>query len=128
MGKGGSGGGVNALSTIVLGNSAFLTGAFLAENGTALPSVFDLKLGTGNKDEQEYTFQVGVMVLQVGLEGSLIKNGKASYLVNYRYSTTSLLNNLGFKIGDSDIYLNGRICHITLIYQQRKREDLIYGD
>ena len=103
-GEGGSGGGVSALSTTVLDNSDFLTSAFPAEYGNALSSVFDLKLRTGNNDEREYTFQAGVMGIQAGLEGPFVKGKRASYLVNYRYSTTSLLNQMGFSIGESDIF------------------------
>ena len=103
-GEGGSGGGVSALSTQVLDDSDFFTGAFAAEYGNALSSVFDLRLRNGNSDKQQYAFQVGVLGIQAALEGPFKKDSEASYLVNYRYSTTSLLNNVGFKIGDSDIF------------------------
>lgn len=102
-GEGSSGGGVSALSTQVLDNSDFYTGAFAAEYGNALSSVFDLRLRTGNENKHEYTFQVGVMGLQAAVEGPISKKSKASFLFNYRYSTTSLLNNMGFSIGESDI-------------------------
>ena len=103
-GEGASGGGVSALSTQVLDNSDFYTGAFAAEYGNAISSVFDLKLRTGNDTKREYTLQVGVMGVQAAMEGPFSKKSKATYLFNYRYSTTSLLNNLGFNIGDSDVY------------------------
>ena len=47
-GEGGNGGGVSALSTEVLDDSDFFTGAFAAEYGNALSSVFDLRLRNGN--------------------------------------------------------------------------------
>ena len=103
-GEGATGGGVSILSTQVLDDSDFLTGAFPAEYGNALSSVFDLQLRTGNFDKREYAFQVGVMGLQASLEGPFSKNSEASYLLNYRYSTTSFLNQLGFIIGDSDVF------------------------
>ena len=103
-GEGASGGGVSALSTQVLDDSDFYTGAFSAEYGNALSSVFDLRLREGNHDKREYAFQVGVLGLQAALEGPFSKNSEASYLLNYRYSTTSLINNMGFAIGDSDIF------------------------
>lgn len=103
-GEGGNGGGVSALSTEVLDDSDFYSGAFAAEYGNALSSVFDLRLRNGNFDKREYTFQVGVLGLQAALEGPFSKNSEASYLINYRYSTTSILNNAGFEIGDSDIF------------------------
>jgi hypothetical protein len=103
-GEGGNGGGVSALSTEVLDDSDFFTGAFAAEYGNALSSVFDLRLRNGNFENREYTLQVGVLGIQAALEGPFSKNSEASYLVNYRYSTTSLLNNMGFEIGDSDVF------------------------
>jgi len=103
-GEGGSGGGVSALSTEVLNDSDFYSGAFSAEYGNALSSVFDLRLRNGNYDKREYSFQAGVLGVQARLEGPLVKNPEASYLVNYRYSTTSVLNNLGFEIANSDIF------------------------
>ncbi len=104
-GEGSSGGGVSALSTQVLANSDFYTGAFAAEYGNALSSVFDLKLRTGNNEKHEFALQIGVMGIQASAEGpfSKKKNG-ASYLFNYRYATTSLLNKVGFTIGDADIF------------------------
>lgn len=103
-GEGGNGGGVSALSTEVLDDSDFFSGAFAAEYGNAISSVFDLRLRNGNFDKREYTLQVGVLGIQAALEGPFSKNSEASYLVNYRYSTTSVLNNLGFEIGDSDVF------------------------
>ncbi|MDH5366547.1 MAG: TonB-dependent receptor [Cyclobacteriaceae bacterium] len=103
-GEGGSGGGVSALSTEVLDDSDFFTGAFSAEYGNALSSVFDLRLRNGNFEKREYSFQAGVLGFQAALEGPFSKNSEASYLINYRYSTTSVLNNFGFEIGASDIF------------------------
>jgi hypothetical protein len=103
-GEGGTGGGVSALSTTVLDNSDFLTSAFPAEYGNALSSVFDLRLRNGNYTTREYTFQLGVLGIQAGLEGPISREQGSSYLLNYRYSTTSLLNQAGFKIGDSDVF------------------------
>ena len=60
-GEGSSGGGVSALSTQVLANSDFYTGAFAAEYGNALSSVFDLKLRTGNNEKHEFALLIGVM-------------------------------------------------------------------
>lgn len=103
-GEGGSGGGVSALSTQVLDNSDFYTGAFAAEYGNAISSVFDLRLRNGNNQKREYSFQFGVMGIQASAEGPFSKKSEASYLINYRYATTSLLNQIGFTIGDEDIY------------------------
>ena len=102
-GEGGSGGGVSALSTQVLANSDFFTGAFPAEYGNALSGVFDLKLRNGNYEKNEYAFQLGVLGAQAALEGPLKKGSEASYLFNYRYSTLKLLSKVGIDISGGDI-------------------------
>lgn len=87
------GGGIlSSLSSQVLGNSDFFTGAFPAEYGNAVSGVFDMKLRNGNNEKNENTFQVGIMGIDVASEGPLSKKHKASYIFNYRYSTTGLLN------------------------------------
>lgn len=97
-----SGGGISILSSQLLTNSDFSTGAFAAEYGNALSGVFDLKLRKGNSDRPEFTVQAGVLGLDLAAEGPL-QRGKSdgSYLVNYRYSTLSLLGKLGVPLGDA---------------------------
>ncbi len=85
------GGGLTALSSQVLGNSDFFTGAFPAEYGNSLSGVFDIKLRNGNSEHMENTIQVGAIGIDVASEGPLCKGKPASYLFNYRYSTLSLL-------------------------------------
>ena len=91
-GEGGSGGGVCALSTQVMANSDFYTGAFAAEYGNALSGIFDLSLRNGNAERREYALQLGFMGAQAALEGPFKKGSQASYLVNYRYSTLNFLS------------------------------------
>ncbi len=86
------GGGLTALSSQVLGNSDFFTGAFPAEYGNALSGVFDIKLRTGNNERRESTAQIGVIGIDVASEGPFKKEGSASYLFNYRYSTFALMS------------------------------------
>ncbi|WP_339754127.1 TonB-dependent receptor [Algoriphagus aquimarinus] len=95
-----SGGGVSILSSQLLANSDFLTGAFPAEYGNALSGVFDLSLRKGNNENQEFTVQAGFMGLDLAAEGPIAKNYRGSYLVNYRYSTLSLLSKIGLPLGD----------------------------
>jgi hypothetical protein len=95
-----AGGGISILSSQLLANSDFTTGAFAAEYGNALSGVFDLRLRKGNNEKKEYTFQAGFLGTDVAAEGPLAKNYKGSYLVNYRYSTLSLLSKIGVPIGD----------------------------
>jgi len=102
-GEAASGGGVSALSTQVLANSDFFTGAFPAEYGNALSGVFDLNLRRGNYEKREYALQMGVMGAQAAVEGPFKKGSEASYLLNYRYSTLSLLQNAGIDISGGDI-------------------------
>ena len=97
---GSSGGGISILSTQVLTNSDFMTGAFPAEYGNALAGVFDLNLRKGNNEKREYTVQASVLGTDVAVEGPFSKNYRGSYLINYRYSTLSILNNLGVKVGN----------------------------
>jgi hypothetical protein len=94
-----SGGGISILSAQLLTNSDFLTGAFPAEYGNALSGVFDLKLRKGNNQKREYTVQVGLLGTDIAAEGPFKKGSDASYLVNYRYSTLSLLSKLGVDVG-----------------------------
>lgn len=88
------GGGLTALSSQVLGNSDFFTGAFPAEYGNALSGVFDIKLRNGSNQKMENTIQLGLIGIDVASEGPFRKDGKASYLFNYRYSTLALLTPL----------------------------------
>lgn len=94
------GGFTSVISSQVLANSDFYTGAFPAEYGNALGGVFDIHLRTGNNEKSEKAIQLGVLGLDLSAEGPFKKGGKASYLFNYRYSTFGILNKL--KILDTD--------------------------
>jgi len=95
-----SGGGISILSSQLMTNSDFVTGAFAAEYGNALAGVFDINLRKGNNEKPEYTVQAGFLGLDVAAEGPFSKNYGGSYLVNYRYSTLSVLSAVGFDVGD----------------------------
>ena len=95
-----AGGGISILSSQLLSNSDFMTGAFPAEYGNALSGVFDLRLRKGNNEKHEYTFQAGFLGFDLAAEGPFSKNYKGSYLVNYRFSSLSLLSKMGVAIGD----------------------------
>lgn len=96
---GGSGGGISILSSQLLSNSDFVTGAFAAEYGNALSGVFDLKLRKGNNERKEITLQAGLLGLNAAAEGPFSSKYKGSYLVNYRYSTLELMNKIGINVG-----------------------------
>lgn len=89
------GGGVlSSLSSNVLGNSDFYSGAFPAEYNNAISGVFDMKMRNGNNRNYEHTFQAGILGLDFFSEGPLSKNNGSSYIANYRYSTTGLMNKM----------------------------------
>ncbi len=88
------GGLLTALSSQMLANSDFFTGAFPAEYSNALSGVFDIAMRTGNNQKRESTIQLGIIGLENASEGPFKKGGKASYLYNYRYSTLALLKPL----------------------------------
>lgn len=88
------GGGLTALSSQVLGNSDFYTGAFPAEYSNALSGVFDMYMRRGNNMNYEHALQVGTLGVELASEGPFKKGYAGSYLFNYRYSTLSLLSPL----------------------------------
>lgn len=90
--QGVGGGIITALSSQMLANSDFFTGAFPSEYGNALSGVFDLSMRTGNNTAREHTFQIGAVGIDASSEGPFKKGGNSSYLFNYRYSTLTLLD------------------------------------
>jgi hypothetical protein len=107
--EGASSGVVSVLSPNVIEKSDFLTGAFPAQYGNALSAIFDINLRSGNNKRQEYSMQTGLLGLEVSAEGPLarnplIKDHPSSYLVNYRYSTLSVLDRLGFELNEAGQY------------------------
>ncbi len=93
-----SGGGVAVISSQLLSNSDFSTGAFSAEYGNAIGGIFDIKLRKGNNQKREWTVKAGFLGLEAAAEGPISKKHKSSYLINYRYSTLSLIDKLGVKL------------------------------
>ncbi len=85
------GGGLTALSSLVLDKTDFLTAAFPAEYGNALSGVFDLRMRAGNNQKREHAFQIGSNGIDVASEGPFKKGKQSSYLFNYRYSTLALI-------------------------------------
>jgi hypothetical protein len=102
--EGASHGVVSILSPNVIEASDFLTGAFPAQYGNALSAVFDIRLRNGNNDKREYAVQAGLLGLDASAEGPFTNKSQASYLVNYRYSTLSVLDKLGFELNQAGEY------------------------
>ena len=92
--EGYSPGNVSLISSNLLGKSDFFTGAFPAAYGNALSGVFDINLRNGNNEKGEYAFQFGVLGTDLTAEGPFSKAYKGSYLINYRYSTIAILNEI----------------------------------
>ncbi len=99
------GGGITALSSTTIGNSDFFTGAFPAEYGSALSSVFDLTIRNGNSHEYHHSFQASFLGLDLASEGPISRKSNSSYLINYRYSTLGLLG-LGIQYQDLSFKVN----------------------
>ncbi len=95
---GSSAGGVSMLSSSVLSNSDFFTGAFPAQYGNATSGIFDLNLRKGNFEKHEHGFQAGILGVAASSEGPISRDNRSSYVANYRYSTLALFDNLGIEI------------------------------
>lgn len=96
---GATSGPVTVLNTNTLRSSDFTTGAFPAPYGNALAGAFDLRMRNGNKDKFEFLAQVGFNGFEAAAEGPLGKPGKASFLLDYRYSTVAVIQALGLSVG-----------------------------
>lgn len=88
-------GATSALNSNLLATSDFYTGAFPASYGNVLAGVYDIRLRNGNNEQFEGIVGVGLIGTDLTLEGPLKKGYDGSFLVNYRYSTSSMLNELG---------------------------------
>ena len=93
--EGTTGGPISALSSNMLANSDFYTGAFAPEYGNAISGIFDVRLRTGNNEKPEYTIGLGVLGVDMASEGPIKSGYAGSYLFNYRYSSLGLLDNAG---------------------------------
>lgn len=85
------GGMLTAISSQMMGNSDFFTGAFPAEYGNASSGVFDIKLNSGNNTSRQYTVQAGLLGMDFAAQGPFVNGRKATYNLNYRYSTMALV-------------------------------------
>ena len=86
---------VSGLNANVIGNSDFFTSTFNANYNNALSGVFDVKMRSGNNTRHENILQLGTAFEELTLEGPLAVNSKSSYIVNYRYGFSSLVDKIG---------------------------------
>ena len=98
-----NGGGVMILSAQLLENTTLYQGAMPPQYGDALAGALDMRLRKGNDSRRQNTVQLSLIGLDAATEGYFNKGKKASYLINYRYSTVGLLSKLGVPLGDEDI-------------------------
>lgn len=89
---GSSGGIFTIFSPQILGTSDFFTGAWPAEYGDATAGIFDIHFRNGNNQKREYALQASILGVDLAAEGPFKKGGKASYLINYRFSTLTVAN------------------------------------
>ncbi len=144
-----TGGPISILNNNLLDNSDFFTGAFPAEYGNALSGVFDLKMRKGNNEKYEFTAQAGMNGLEFGSEGPFSKKSKASYLVNYRYSTLAVFKYLDIHFGVSGVpefqdlsykiniptkktgtfafFGTGGFSTVEVLYDDKKKDDWSFG-
>lgn len=121
------GGSISTLNNNLLATSDFYTGAFSAEFGDALSGVYDVKLRAGNNEKFESIASIGIIGTDLTFEGPFKKGYKGSFLVNYRYSTVSLLDNLGL-FNDIDGVLNFQDAAFKLVLPTNKLGTFsIYG-
>ncbi|SFT85742.1 Outer membrane receptor proteins, mostly Fe transport [Lishizhenia tianjinensis] len=105
--SGSTGGPVSIINNKILGNSDFFMSAFPAEYGNSTSGVFDLKLRNGNQSVHEFTGQFGFLGTEVMAEGPINKDKRSSYIVMGRYSTLSIFQSLGIRIGTDAVPVYG---------------------
>ena len=86
---------VSGLNSNVIANSDFFTSTFNANYNNALSGVFDVKMRSGNNSKYENILQIGTVSEELTLEGPISRKHNSSYIVNYRYGFTSLVDKLG---------------------------------
>ncbi len=104
---GSTGGPVAILNNKFLSNSDFFMSAFPAEFGNSLSGVFDINLRNGNNSIHEFSGQFGFLGTEFQVEGPLSTKSKASYLIGGRYSTLTLMKQIGITIGTDAVPLYG---------------------
>ncbi len=94
-----TGGSVSILNSNNIGKSDFYAGAFAAQYGNALSSVFDMTMRNGNTEKTEAILEVGFAGLEAGIEGPISTKNKSSYIINYRHSTLGIMSAAGLNFG-----------------------------
>lgn len=122
-----TGGPVSMLNNNNIDKSDFMTGAFPAQYGNAVASVFDIKLKDGNNEKYEFLGQVGFNGFEGGAEGPISQKSKSSFIVNYRYSTLGLFETMGINFGtgsNTPIYQD---INFKLTFPTKKGKLTVFG-
>ncbi|MEM9326792.1 MAG: TonB-dependent receptor [Bacteroidota bacterium] len=98
----GTGGGVNAISAQMLGQSQFLYGGLVPHYGNSVAGIFDLRMDSGDTTEVDFFGQASFIGFDFGAGGPLGSKG-VSFRANYRYSFTGLLTSMGVDFGGEEI-------------------------
>ncbi len=114
-----TGGGTTILSAQMLGTSRLLMGSMAAPYGNALGGIMDLQLRPGSTARRGFTVQAGLIGIDLSAEGPFKKDGRGSYLVNYRYSTLGLLGAMGVELGDEAITFQDLSFNVSLPIKER---------
>ncbi len=105
--SGSTGGPVSIINNKSLANSDFFMSAFPAEYGNSLSGIFDLKLRNGNNEQHEFSGQFGILGTEILAEGPLSKKSRSTYLIMGRYSTLSMFQSIGIKLGTDAVPVYG---------------------
>lgn len=105
-------GGVQMLSAQMLGNSSIYTGPTPTGYANSVAGLMDIRLRPGNADHYEATIQAGLVGLDASIEGPIDRHRRTSFLVNYRYSTISLLEKMGVPLGDESVNFQDLSVHL----------------
>ena len=110
---------VSALNSNVIGNSDFFTSTFNANYNNALSGVFDVKMRPGNNSKHENILQVGTVSEELTLEGPISRKSNSSYIVNYRYGFSSLVDQLNLMDTDG-AHVNFQDFSAKLVFPTKK--------
>jgi len=124
-GVGSNGGAYSMISTNVLADFDFFTGAFPAEFGNALSGVMDLRLRKGNPDKHEFGVQLSVVGAEAAAEGPIGKSTGNSFLFNIRYANFDILKRYGIiSVQDLSIIPSSLDWAFKLNFHGKKMGDL----
>jgi hypothetical protein len=106
---------LTVLNKSLMGTSDFYTGAFSPEYGNVLSNVMNMRLRTGNNEKFEAAFGLGLLGTDLSVEGPFKKGYQGSFLLNYRYSSVALINDLGL-LGDIEGVVNYQDATVKMVF------------